>query len=116
MRDGRRPRRSRPHEIERASVFAEAPECNDGNDDASNPARAQSDRITQMKRTTNPPPSSSKILALRSASTHCAQSRLLLLREAIQTGDPDLELELRDMAGVLAHVINEIEQLGRRTR
>jgi hypothetical protein len=54
---------------------------------------------------------SNKIPALRTASTHCAQSRLLLLREAIETGDPDLELELRDMAGILAYVISAIDEL-----
>ncbi len=54
---------------------------------------------------------SRKILASGSASTHCAQSRLLLLREAIETGDPDLELELRDMAGILAYVISAIDEL-----
>jgi ACT domain-containing protein len=47
---------------------------------------------------------------------HAAQARLLLLREGIETRDPDLELELRDLAGILAHVLAEIEQLGRRTR
>jgi|HubBroStandDraft_2_1064218.scaffolds.fasta_scaffold397597_3 hypothetical protein len=55
---------------------------------------------------------SNKIPALK----HCAQARLLLLREAIETRDPDLELELRDMAGILAHVLAELEQLGRRTQ
>lgn len=69
-----------------------------------------------MKRITNPPPPSSKIPALRSASIHCAQTRLLLLREAIETRDPDLERELRDMAGILAHVFGELEQIERRTR
>jgi hypothetical protein len=52
-----------------------------------------------------------KIPALRSACTHIAQSRLLILREAIETRDPDLELDLRDMAGILEHVLAAIEQL-----
>jgi hypothetical protein len=59
---------------------------------------------------------SNKIPTLRSACMHAAQARLLLLREGIETRDPDLELELRDLAGILAHVLAEIEQLGRRTR
>jgi hypothetical protein len=57
-----------------------------------------------------------KILALRSACAHIAQAKLLTLRVANEAGDPDLERELRDMAGILAHVISELEQLGRRTR
>jgi hypothetical protein len=64
-----------------------------------------------MKRTTNPPPSSSKIPAIRLAEVHIAQAKLLLLREAIETRDPDLERELRDMAGILAHVISAIDEL-----
>jgi hypothetical protein len=69
----------------------------------------QGQRSTESARSTSDP-------SIRSAATHCAQSRLLLLREAIETSDPDLELELRDMAGILAHVISELELLGRRTR
>jgi hypothetical protein len=55
---------------------------------------------------------SNKIPALK----HCAQARLLLLREAIETRDLDLERALHDVAGILAHIITELEQLGRRTQ
>jgi hypothetical protein len=48
---------------------------------------------------------------IHSAEVYIAQARLVLLREAIETRNPDLERELRDMAGILAHVISELEQV-----
>jgi hypothetical protein len=65
----------------------------------------QFDFITPTRATSN------KIPALSSACMHCAQARLLLLREGVEARDLDLERELRDMAGILAHVLAAIEQL-----
>lgn len=48
---------------------------------------------------------------IRSATVHCAQARLLLLRVASHS---ELDLvELRDLAGILHHVLVAIEELGR---
>jgi hypothetical protein len=67
----------------------------------------QGQRSTESARSTSDPSRAE----IRSAAVHAAQSRLLLLREATENGDPDLERELRDMAGILAHVISAIDEL-----
>jgi hypothetical protein len=52
---------------------------------------------------------SNKIAALRSASKHIAQAKLLIRRAADEDRDP-LEIRtLRDLAGVLQYVIVAIE-------
>ena len=56
-----------------------------------------------MQSTTNPPPS-------RSAAAHCAEAKLLLLRRAAgETCDPLQARSLRDLAGVLQFLIEQLE-------
>lgn len=73
--------------------------------------------IAQMHDTTNPTrlnPPAVTADEIRLATVHCLQSRLLLLRATSDTSlDPRQARELRDLAGILHHVICAIEELGR---
>ena len=65
-----------------------------------------------MQIITNPPRSTSKIPALQSASAACLQARLMILRAAIETVDPVVQLALRDMAEEIAYLVDALVELG----
>jgi hypothetical protein len=63
-----------------------------------------------MKHSTDPRPSHTlSRIENRAAAVHLAQARLILLREANETLDPLQVRSLRDLAGVLQFLIEQLE-------
>jgi hypothetical protein len=60
-----------------------------------------------------PVPAHPIVSNLRAAAAHAGMAKLLLRRAAADTLDPDQVRTLHDLAGILQHVIVEIDALAR---